>query len=150
MHFMRIALALVGLMCGAVSALGFPADNIPYCSSGFQKPARIVLSDTQSMFVTEGNNPKINFDAPQKVTLSVGSRTEVFSFHEPGESAVILYYDRYHDRKSAAGSEIGEGEVIWLRSRSAKRRLSYLRIAFSGLANEWPYGQSSPPFSRLS
>lgn len=102
-RIIRIALALAAFICGALSSLAFPADNIPYCSSGFEKPARIVLSDTQSMYLNEGNNPEIHFDAP-KVTLSVGDGTEVFSFHEPGEGATILSYSH----ESGARLEIGE------------------------------------------
>lgn len=73
-----LSIALATLTCGAVTVLAFPPDNIPYCSSGFEKPARIVLSDTQSMFLKEGDDPEIHFDVPRKVTLSVGDRTEVF------------------------------------------------------------------------
>lgn len=80
------------MRCGVLSALAFPAGNVPYCSSGFEKPARIVLDGTSSMFLNEEGKPEIHFDAPDSVTVSVGDRSAEFSFHEPGEAAGTLYF----------------------------------------------------------
>lgn len=59
------SITLATLMSGALSALAFPAENFPYCSSGFEEPARIVLS-TSSTYLTEEEKPEIHFGAPRE------------------------------------------------------------------------------------
>jgi hypothetical protein len=76
----------------AASPNAYPADKVPYCSDGFDKPARIVLSDSQQMYLKEGDNPEIYWTAPMTVTLTVGDKSGVYSFHEPGDGAKILYF----------------------------------------------------------
>ena len=44
------------------------------------------------MFLNEEGKPQIHFDAPYRVTVSVGDRSEKFLFHEPGEAAGTLYF----------------------------------------------------------
>lgn len=101
-----LPIALVLSTCGAENALAFPADNIPYCSDGFEKPARIVLGRASSMYLRQGDKAEIHFDPPYRVTLSVGDRTESFLFHEPGDDALSLYYSResYEPEVSVIGN----------------------------------------------
>lgn len=62
---MRIIFALAGLACGAASALAFPADNVPYCSDAFEKPAKLVFNSDGELLVT------------------IGDKTITYSAHEP-------------------------------------------------------------------
>jgi|GEM_PF-3723946 len=75
-HIIRIALNLAVPMCGAVSAHAFPADNIRYCSSGFEKPAEIVFNSGQ-------------------MTVTIGEETTEYSAHEPidGVDGIIFVGD---------------------------------------------------------
>lgn len=89
---MRIALALAAFVYSGASVLAFSPDNIPYCSNGFDKPARIVLSNTKSMFLEEGEKSEIPFGEP-KVTLTVGDRTEVYSYGDPIEEGILYFFN---------------------------------------------------------
>lgn len=57
-----IAGLLIALSAGPV--LAFPADNVPYCSGGFDKPARLVFKDSLA-------------------TLTIGDKAKNYSPHEP-------------------------------------------------------------------
>ena len=50
---------------GAASADAFPADNVPYCSVAFEKPAKLVFSPDGGLLVT------------------IGDKTTAYSGHEP-------------------------------------------------------------------
>lgn len=100
------SITLATLMCGVLSALAFPAENVPYCSSGFEKQARIVLS-TSSMYLTEEEKPEIHFGGPERVTVTVGDRSEEFSLHEPGDTAGVFIFSR-ESYDSELPSVIGE------------------------------------------
>lgn len=61
---MRTALALVGLICGAASALAWPTDT-PFCSTAFDKPAKLV------------------FNSEGQVMVTIGDKITTYSAHEP-------------------------------------------------------------------
>ena len=62
-------------LSAASAADAYPPDKVPYCSDGFDKPARIVLSESQQMYLKEGDNPEIHWTAQMTVTLTVGKAT---------------------------------------------------------------------------
>lgn len=110
---MRIVLALAALVYGIASALALSPDNIPYCSNGFDKPAKIVLSNTKSMFLKEGDKSETPSGEP-KVTLTVGDKTEVFSYPEPDEDSIT--FDFHPDSGSyaltgEAGANLAEAKI---------------------------------------
>lgn len=119
MH-MRKFVAVMALMCTVGGANAFPADEGSYCSGSFDKPAKLALSEIDSMSLTEDGKPKVVFNAPQKLTLVVGNKTEVFTFHEPNEGGAVLVYAPEVDGPSEtdaadlylAEAKIGEAEVM--------------------------------------
>lgn len=100
------SITLATLISRGVSALAFPAENVRYCSSGFEKPARIFLS-TSSMYLIEEEKPEIHFGGPESVTVTVGDRSEEFSLHEPGNTDGVYLFSR-ESYDSELPSVIGE------------------------------------------
>jgi hypothetical protein len=102
---MRIALALTGLLCSAVGAYAFPADNVPYCSSGFDKPAMLVFKSGHA-------------------TLTIGKKTMKFSAHEPLEGVDGIAFVAGDSGETADNTlteayavKIGEDEVLLFKDR---------------------------------
>jgi hypothetical protein len=106
---MRIALALTGLLCSAVGAYAFPADNVPYCSSGFDKPAMLVFKSGHA-------------------TLTIGKKTMKFSAQEPLEGVDGI----------ALQVTVAKRPITLLQkpmpSRLAKMKCSYSKTGYSGPA----------------
>lgn len=101
----RLALSLAALMCVAGSARAFPADNVPYCSSGFETPATIVFNSG-------------------RMTVTVGGKTTEFVAHEPldGVDGIIFYGEEFGETGERVKSDVyavkvGKDEVILFEDR---------------------------------
>lgn len=104
-QIMRIGLASAAFIYGTVSASAFPADNVPYCSSGFEKPAKIVFNSG-------------------RMTVTIGGKTAEFTAHEPldGVDGIIFYEEGFSETGERIKSEvyavkIGKDEVILFEDR---------------------------------
>ena len=90
---MRKTLAIVALLCGAVSASAAPAKK--WCSEGFDKPAEITLEDSMRMTIGGQQQEFDDAEVSESPNAVRGADLRLYEEDEPGEKQhVIIFRDR--------------------------------------------------------